>query len=421
MNIKEERLIKEIEGLSDDLLDFASRLVAQPSTLGNEASVLKVMEEELSKLSLNPVKVPIEPDRLVNHPGFAPVPWTYENKYNVVGTRKPSSQGGRSVLFNGHLDVVGAEPGNLWRSGPFDPLVKDGWLYGRGAGDMKSGVAAMTYSVYAVEKAGFGLKAPVTVEGVIEEECSGMGTLACLSAGYDAQAILIPEPFTPAILIAEPGVLWFKVTVYGKPVHAQTTTTGINAIEKSYVIITALRELEAEMNQEVHPAYEKIDHPLNLNIGIIKGGDWPSTVPAKVELHCRLGYFPGVTFDQIRKKIIMTVDKAAQNDSYLAKNPPSIEFYGLRGDGHLVDRNHPALLTLNNCHKTLTGKDAEGYVCTGTSDLRFFYFYGKGGGSCYGPIAENIHGSNERVNIESVIHVAKTYALFLARWCGLVD
>jgi len=421
MDITEKRILKEVDGLSDELLDFASRLVAEPSTLGNEASVLKVMEDELTKLSLNPVRVPINRDSLANHPGFAPVPWDHEDKYSIVGTWQSSGQGGRSALFNGHLDVVSADPVDLWDRDPFNPVVEDGWLYGRGAGDMKAGLAAMTYAVRAVDKAGFGLKAPVTIEAVIEEECTGNGTLACLEAGYDAQAVLIPEPFGPNILTAEPGVLWFKVTVYGVAAHAQATTTGVNAIEKCCTLIAALRQLEADMNRETHPAYEHVEHPLNLNIGIIKGGNWPSSVPALAELHCRLGYFPGVAFDQIREKIIKTIEKAAQHDPLLAKNPPVVDFYGLRGEGHTVDRDLPAMLTLNDCHKALTGKDAEAYSCTGTSDLRVFHFFGKGEGTCYGPVAENIHGANERVNIESVIHVAKTYALFLGRWCGLVE
>ena len=76
---------------------------------------------------------------------------------------------------------------------------------------MKAGVAAMTYALHAVERAGFGLRAPVTLEAVIEEECCGNGALACLEAGYDAEAVLIPEPFGPTLYTAQVGVLWFKV------------------------------------------------------------------------------------------------------------------------------------------------------------------------------------------------------------------
>ena len=173
MDVKEKRILEEVEKLEGDILNFAARLVAQPSTRENEKSALWVMENELAKLSLDPVRVPIDPEVLKDHPGFAPVPWSYEGRYNVVAVREASGTGGKSALFNGHLDVVSPEPISRWDRHPFDPAIEDGWMYGRGAGDMKAGVAAMTYAFHAVEKAGFGFNAPVTLEAVIEEECTG--------------------------------------------------------------------------------------------------------------------------------------------------------------------------------------------------------------------------------------------------------
>jgi len=421
MDAKEQRILQEVEKLGDETIDLASRLVAEPSTLGNEASVMAVMKDSLAGLGMNPVEVPIDPQTLKKNPGFAPVPWDYENRCNVVAVRPADGQGGRSTLFNGHLDVVSPEPIGLWEHHPFQPSIKEGWLHGRGAGDMKAGIAAMTYAVHAVEKAGFGLKGNVTIETVIEEECSGNGALACMDAGFDAEAVLIPEPFGPAILTAQVGVLWFKVEIVGVPRHVLEASAGVNAVEKCYLLISALRELEEKMNEASHPAYRDVEHPLHLNVGIIKGGDWPSTVPAAAEFHCRLSYFPGMTFDQVRQKINQTIMAAAEGDPWLEKNLPAVRFYGFRSDGHTIKRDNPALATLNECHKGLTGKDAADYISTCTTDLRAFHFFGKGSATCYGPVAENIHAANERVNIESVIHTAKVYALFLAHWCGLVE
>ena len=421
MNKIENQIIGRIDHFADDILDFTCRLVAEPSTLENEASVLEVMEAELNKLSFDPARIFIDPVKLSQHPGFAPVPWSYEGRYNVVARRAASAEGGQSVIFNGHLDVVSPEPVSLWDMDPFDPVERDGWLYGRGAGDMKSGVAAMTYAVHAVEKTGFGFKAPVTIEAVIEEECGGNGALACVAAGHDAEAVLIPEPFGLAILTAQLGVLWFKVSLTGVPRHVHEAQAGVNAIEKCIPLITALRELEAEMNHEVHPIYEDIQHPINLNIGIIKGGDWPSTVPAAAEFHSRLSFFPGITFDQTRRRIIDTIARATRQDPWLAENPPQVEFYGFRSEGHVEDRNQPAFNTLNDCHREMFGQDAEDSISTATTDVRAYHHYTSAQATCYGPVAENIHAANERVKIESVIHTAKVYALFLTRWCGLVE
>lgn len=422
LNDKEKQVVEAVETLRDDICDYTGRLVAEPSILGNESSVLAVMEAELTRLGLQPVKVPIDPHKLCDHPGFAPVPWGYENRHNLIAIEPSAGTGGRSALFNGHLDVVSPEPSGDWERDPFDPILRDGWLYGRGAGDMKAGVAAMVYALHAVKKAGFGLQAPVTIEAVIEEECSGNGALACRAAGYDAEAALIPEPFGPTILTHQVGVLWFKVLVRGVSGHVLAAPSGTNAIEKSYPLIKSLRKLEVELNTvNVPKAYQSIDHPNNLNIGIMRGGDWPSTVPAEAEFHVRLSYFPGNKYVDVRRKIEQTIRRAAETDPWLAENPPRVEFYGFRSDGHQISRDLPALKTLNSCHRSLTGQSAGEYIATCTTDLRAFVHFGKGQATCYGPIAENIHAPNERVNLKSVMHVAQTYALFLTRWCGLAE
>ncbi|RLB44046.1 MAG: acetylornithine deacetylase [Deltaproteobacteria bacterium] len=422
INGKEKRLIELVEDLSDDILDYVCRLVKEPSTLGKEDSAVRLAEEELKRLSFDPVSVPIESEMMKQHPGFARVPWDYEGRRNVVAVHQADGQGGHSLILNGHLDVVSPEPLELWDTDPFDPVEKDGWLYGRGAGDMKAGVAAMTYALYATERAGFGLNAPVTIQNVIEEECSGNGTLACLTAGYDAEAALIPEPFGPTILTNQLGVLWFKVSVRGAPAHVLSTTSGTNAIEKSFILIKGLRELEAELNRSSVPEkYKEVFHPINLNIGIFKSGDWPSTVPATAEFHGRLSFFPGVSYDEICGRIVDAVRKAAQKDAWLAENPPVVDFYGFRSEGHSLPLDLPAFSLLADCHKAITGEDVREYIATCTTDLRALNLYGSGQATCYGPVAENIHGANERVEISSIIHVAKVYAVFISRWCGLCE
>jgi len=421
MDKSEQKLLSTVESLVPEILNFTTRLVACASTLGKEGPVLDVMEKELERLGFDPVKVKISPQELAGHPGFAPVPWDYEGRHNLAATRPADAEGGKSALFNGHLDVVSPEPLSRWKRDPFDPVMEDGWLYGRGAGDMKAGVAAMTYALHAVDKAGMGLRAPVTLEAVIEEECSGNGALACRNAGMDAEAVLIPEPFGPTILTSQVGVAWFKILLSGVPVHVLETRSGVNAIEKCHYLFRALRGLEEELNRTTHPAYHGLEHPLNLNIGIIKGGDWPSTVPAEAEFHCRIGFFPGVSFESIRKRVTKCIERAAAEDEWLTLNPPRLDFYGFRSEGHTVDADQAAFRTLNDCQVSLTGRPAEKFVLTATTDLRSFVQFGNGQATCFGPIAQNIHADNERVDIASIVHTAKIYALFLARWCGLKE
>jgi acetylornithine deacetylase len=424
MDDREKRIVEIVDGLADDILDFTCRLVAEPSTLENEVSALEVMEDELRKLDFEPLRVYVDPVALSEHPGYCPVPWSYDGRFNVVATREPIESGdsmGRSAIFNGHLDVVSPEPLELWSRDPFDPVVEDGWLYGRGGGDMKAGVAAMTYAAHAVEKAGFGLCAPLTLQGVIEEECGGNGALACLEAGYDADAVLIPEPFGPTIMTGQLGVLWFKFRIVGVPRHVLEATAGVNAIEKCIPIITALRGLEAEMNGETHPAYEGMPHPINLNVGIFSGGDWPSTVPAAAEVHCRLSFYPDASYEDTCARIVGCIDAAVAADDWLTRNPPAVEFYGCRSEGHVSNLDHPAFHALADCHRAMTGSEPETLNSTATTDTRWFENYGKAWSTCYGPVAEGFHAADERVLISSVLDTARVYALFLARWCGLTE
>ncbi len=422
MNTQERKLLATVDSLADDICDFTFRLVAQPSTLGNEAGAVTVMTEELQRLGFTTSSVPQNSDALINHSGYAEVPWSPVDRHNVVGSFQPAAAGGRSALFNGHLDVVSAGNRDFWSRDPFTPTEIDGWLYGRGAGDMKSGVAAMTYAAYAIAKADFSLCAPLTVAAVIEEECSGNGAIACLAAGYDAEAILIPEPFGPTILTNQLGVLWFKVRLCGKPTHVLQARSGVNAIEKCYPLIAALRNLEEELNSvNVPDTYVNTNHPINLNIGIIEGGDWPSTVPAETTFHGRLSFFPNMNYSDICARITDAITVAAQKDDWLRLNLPQVDFYGFRSEGHSLPRDLPAFNTLNSCHQSLTGTAAESYISTCTTDLRAYHYYGTGQPTCFGPVAESIHGVDERVNFESVMHVARTYALFLARWCKLAE
>jgi acetylornithine deacetylase len=422
MKSHEKEIVAAVDGLREDIIDFTLRLVREKSTLNQESGAVAIMEAELVKLGFQPQRIPIDEKSLRYHPGFAPVLWEYQNKDNILALIEPETTGGKSLLFNGHLDVVSAEPVSFWDHDPYVPEIKEGWISGRGAGDMKSGVAAMTYGAYALQKAGFSLAAPLTIEAVVEEECSGNGALACMAAGFDADAVLIPEPFGPTITTCQLGVLWFKVVIKGKPVHVLEAGAGSNSVEKAFPIIAALRELEIKMNGENIPEpYRAIEHPINLNVGIIQGGDWASTVPALTEFHARLSYFPGTRYDDVCKKIIKTVDQAAQKDPWLKENMPEIEFYGFRSDGHCTDKDLDAYRILNQCHREFSNDDAAETIATCTTDLRAFHFFGKSQATCYGPVAENIHGTNERVNIDSIIHTAKTYALFAARWCGIAE
>lgn len=136
-----EKILRQVDLLADDIMDFTCRLVEEPSVLGNEAGAMALYKTEASKLGFLPTEVHIDPLRLKSNEAFAPVPWDYEGRVNIVAKHDPGFTGGKSLIYNGHLDVVYPGATERWEKNPYEPFEKDGWLYGRGSGDMKSGVA----------------------------------------------------------------------------------------------------------------------------------------------------------------------------------------------------------------------------------------------------------------------------------------
>ena len=255
------------------MTEFLSRLVEQPTTLGNEEVGQAVVREALREMGLEPVDVPMDADAIRAHPGHSPFDWDVSQKKNVVATWAPGQvNGGQSLILNGHIDVVSPEPRSQWDRDPFSASVYDDWLYGRGAADMKCGTASILGALRGLRKLGLSPNAHVHVQSVVEEECTGNGALQCLLAGYTADAAVMAEPFGAAITISQVGVLWFQVRIRGVPGHAAESGNAVNAIEKSLEVIQALRALEAELNAAPPYPYDQFDHPIGLNVGTIHGG-----------------------------------------------------------------------------------------------------------------------------------------------------
>ena len=415
----EQKILASCDKLFPEVLDFTEEMVKQYSVLSQEQGVLDVVERQLNNLDLPPVRVPVDTARLSSHPLFAPVPWKYDRKFNLVSALNRGASG-RSLVLNGHLDVVPATPFEMWSRSPDEPWRDGEWLYGRGSGDMKSGVAAMIYAVLALREAGAEVRSPLTVQTVIEEECTGNGALACLDRGYGGDFVLIPEPFGPTIYSGQPGTMWFKIICRGTPAHVQDTSAGEDAIESLMLLIPALKDLEDELNEHHRvPPFDQFEHPFNLNLGRISGGNWPSSVPAHAEIEARLSFPPGMTALQFMQMVSDRIESAAEKFPVFNKQRPLIRFEGFRSEGHLIDVEQPGIRMLESCHRHLTATDPEHYLSTCTTDLRAFHFYNRTGGTCYGPVARNIHGIDESVLIESVRHTMKTYALFISRWCEI--
>jgi len=418
-------IIDAVDARFDEQVAFLTELVSHPSTRGNEQSAQRFMAEELRERGYDTDVWNVDVADIADLPGFSPVIGNYDDAINVVGARRSPSGRGRSLILNGHIDVVPTGPLDMWETPPFQPAVEDGWMTGRGAGDMKGGLVANVFALDALRDAGFKPAADVYVQSVVEEECTGNGALACLQRGYRADAAIIPEPFHEHLIDAQVGVIWLQVRLRGVPVHVLEAGSGVNAIEAAMPLIEALRGLEARWNSAAkHPAYQHVDHPLNLNIGRIEGGDWASSVPAWCRFDVRLAVYPGQDVRGARDEIEACIREAAAAHPYLSNNPPEIVHHGFLAEGYSLaedtsDAAREAIAMLGAAHEAVTGEELERMPVTATTDARFFGLHAGMPALVYGPAADAIHGFNERLDLESMRRVTKSIALFIADWCGL--
>ncbi len=421
----EEVVLAELDRRFDDTVEFLQQLVREPSVLGHERGAQDLVFTRLSQMGLSPEMWDLDVEHLRRHPLFVDLSsiypeLTYNDRPNVTAVWPAVASGGRSLILNGHIDVVSPEPLSSWTHDPWSAAVEGDWLYGRGAADMKSGIAAMLLAAEAIRATGVELHGDLGLQSVIEEECGGNGTLACCLRGMTADAAVVTEPTgTMGAFEAVLGLLWFRVRTKGKAGHPAQAGTAVNAIEKMYVVIEGLRRLEQQVNADLqHPLYRHLDHPLNLVVGTIRGGDWPSTVPAECNIECRISFEPGISISEAQSQIASAVAAAADADPWLHDNPPVVEFFGVRGEPAVANRNGPLVRLLDRCHQKVYGAPLALHSFTGSTDQRFFSNQCQAEGIAYGPLGEGLHGTDERVLLPSVRQTARALALFILDWCG---
>ena len=410
-----ERVWATIVGRRDEVVETVAALVRRPSLLGQEAAAQAYVAEHVrgSEMEADVWELDGALKQLPNA-GDSGVP--FAGRPNVAGTLAGAG-GGRSLILNGHIDVVSAEPLAAWTHDPWAATIVDGRMYGRGAFDMKSGIALNLFLARLLRDLGIRLRGDLIVQSVIEEECTGVGSLD-MARRFHADAALVTEPEGLRFTWAHMGVLWFRVQVTGKAAHAMIATTGVNAIVKTVPLMAALQDLERRLNEEVHPAWRDVHHPLNLNIGVIRGGDWPSTVPGSCELHCRLGFFPGQTLTATRRLIEAAIAAAAAADPWLRAHPPTVTYDGFQSSGSIVSPDAPSVQAMGTWHRRVTGAALPMVVGTSINDMRYFNFAGIPAG-CYGATGGNGHAADEWLELASLAPAAKAIGGFLLDWCGI--
>ncbi|WP_110927427.1 ArgE/DapE family deacylase [Bacillus massiliglaciei] len=415
-----EKVFQQIDKSWDAEINFLQTLCQFPSTLGNEAPVQHFIAEFLEKeLDLTVSKVIPDPLKLSSHPGYSEPEWPYDDRPVVIGEyRSEGDKKGKSVIFQGHIDVVSPEPVSLWEHNPWGADIVGSKMYGRGTADMKSGIAAMIFALKAVRDVGIKLSSDVIIKTVTEEECTGNGALAAIEEGFKADAALIPEPLGRKGLIAQVGVIWVRMKIKGLGAHTERADKAVSPIIESYKMIDALLNYEQELNnKKKHKDFADHPHPYNINIGKIHSGDWTSTVPSECTIEARVGFPPGINPQDIKDDLKSFLLAAAGKDEWLSENLPDITFYGFHAEGFSIDPNQELFDVLNKAHMAIGETPLEFRSFTATTDARFYNLYYDIPATCYGPTGEGLHAPNEWVDLDSVKQVTRTYAAFLMKWC----
>ncbi|WP_316186925.1 MULTISPECIES: ArgE/DapE family deacylase [unclassified Bradyrhizobium] len=416
-----ERLAAAVDANFAKQVAFLQQLVQFRSLRGEEAPVQDWLAGEFETRGYQVDRFSLEDVDLMRHPKAAPMDSiALDGSQQVVATLDGAGKG-RSLILQGHIDVVPEGPTDLWNDPPYEGIVRDGWMIGRGAQDMKAGVSAMIFALDAIKAAGFVPDGRIHLETVTEEESTGNGALSTLMRGYTADACLIPEPTGHTLTRAQVGAIWFRLRVRGTPVHVAYAETGTNAILSAMHLIRAFQEHTQGINVRAksNAWFASVKDPIKFNVGIIKGGDWASSTPAWCDLDCRLGVLPGETPAQAMAGIEQCLAKAQAADSFLSENPVELVWSGFQADPAVCEPGSAAEAALAEVHARVFEKPLDVRLSTAVNDTRYYQVDYGIPALCYGPYGIGPHAFDERVDLDSVRKTTLSIAMFVAQWCGL--
>ena len=423
-----EKIVDRVERDKDQIVDFLRQMVRIPSVTGNEGALAQFVAESLSSMGLQVDSWELNAKELeARYPGYF-VNWghPYQARPNVVGIWR-GRRGGRSLLLNGHLDVVSPEPVSAWRHDPWAGEIEDGKLFGRGTCDMKGGNAAMIMALRVLREEGVELKGDVIIESVIEEEGPGNGTLACQARGYRADAGIVAEPTDLEIHVAATGFVGAMIVIEGKPAHVAMAFDGVNAIEKSMTIVKAIQEFrDWRLKSSSHPLYQRYREVAGsspvLSMERIDSKNM-SEVPSKVMLLTASIVMPGETPQAVSQQMEEWIRRAAAEDPWLKDNPPQISCILVGARSHSVEIcvDHPLISTLSDALRRVRPEEPIIAGFPAPADWQHLNIIeprtptvGFGPGK-----VKQAHTVDEFVLLDDVIDCTKVLALTIVQWCGV--
>jgi acetylornithine deacetylase len=405
----EDELCAAVRQSEPDLVAFTRALVRRPSPPDGEGPAQELFADELRTLGLDVDLLPCRFDELRHHPAFTDDGFSPDGRVDVIG-RWRGTGGGRSLVLNGHIDVVPAGDADRWARSPWSGDVADGAVHGRGSCDMKAGLAAAAFAVAAARRVGFRPKGDVVVQSVVGEETGGVGTLAAIVHGHTADAAVILEPTGLDACPVQSGALTFRLTVPGRASHGATRLDGVSALDKLRLILDGLDRLEAARDAA---------RTAPISVGTVRGGVWPSSVPDEVVVEGRYGVLPGEPVEVARRGFEDAIGEVAAADTWLAAHPPALAWVEGQFESGETPADGPFVGAVGAAHAAVTGEEVRRRGVPYGSDLRLFTNHASMPAVLYGPgDARLAHAVDEHVPIAEIVTAAQVAGVLLARWCG---
>jgi acetylornithine deacetylase len=386
-----------------------AELVRTPSVTGSEDAVQDVIAARLAEIGLSPERLTPDPAAARADPDWPGEEMPRESL--PIVTARLGRPGGRRLLLVGHVDVV--PPGDLaaWSVDPWAAELRDGALFGRGACDMKGGVAAILAALRELVASGAAerLGGEVLAAFVPSEEDGGQGMLAAIRAGVTGDAAIITEPTSLDVVVAHAGAITFRLTVPGRAAHASVRREGVSALDNLFTLVRALEADEARRNaDEDDPLMTELGLPYPTIIGKVEGGEWASTVLDRVVAEGRYGVKLGQTWRDAEADLRACIERTCARDPFMRKHPATVELTGGRFSSARVPADDPLPTSLLDVGERVLGRRPGRLGKPYGADMRLLVNEGATPTVIFGPgDVVHAHAADERVPLGEVVDCAR--------------
>jgi acetylornithine deacetylase len=414
----EARVLDAID--EDALVESLVEMIQIPSVTGTaaESEIQSWQARQLTEIGFDVDHWKLDLKQLAAHPEFPGTEAPRTEGYGTVGVLGSGEL--PALILQGHIDVVPTGDLLNWEDrNPWSGLIKNNAVHGRGACDMKAGVAANLAVARALVRSGVKLKRPFAVHSVISEEDGGLGAFATMLRGHRGEAAVITEPTSGKVVIANAGSLTFKLRVHGLATHGSSRLAGQSAFEAFLPVYAAIANLERERNEHRDPLFAGNPLPYPISIGIIHAGDWASSVPDLLIAEGRMGVLLDEEPAAARTALEQAVANACDNDSWLNEHPVAVTWPGGIFASGRIDSAHPLVHEITDAIRVVEHRDVSLGAAPYGSDLRLYAGMGGIPTLHYGPGDVRLaHGPREQVDIAELISTTRSLALLAARRCG---